>query len=99
MRVSYEKLKSAPQQTFAELFQFMGLPFSADDIRRAVEDCVFERLQMRERAASGANPSLTRGDPGNPDCSSFAKVVAAHTSRSSNQSRSNGSKITWLKIF
>ena len=67
MRVSYEKLKSAPQQTFAELFQFMGLPFSADDIRRAVEDCVFERLQMRERAASGANPWLARGDPGNPE--------------------------------
>ena len=71
MRVSYEKLKAAPQQTLAEICRFMGLPFSNDDLRLAIEDCSFERLQKRERAATGANPWLAPVDRSNPDSFKF----------------------------
>jgi hypothetical protein len=71
MRVSYERLKAAPQQTFAELSRFIGLPFSADDIDKAVEDCSFERLRQRELTTSTANPWLRPADRDNPDSFKF----------------------------
>ncbi len=71
MRISYEKLKGAPQQTLGELCRFLQLPFSDDDIRKAIDDCTFERLQKREKAASGENPWLAPADPDNPNSFKF----------------------------
>ena len=71
MRVSYEKLKEQPQQTFHELCRFMGLPFSDEEIRQAVEDCTFERLRERESTTSTGNPWLRPMDRDNPDSFKF----------------------------
>jgi Sulfotransferase domain len=71
MSLSYERLKAAPQQTFAELSRFIGLPLSQDEIRKAIEDCTFDRLKKREMEATGANPWLAPVDPSNPDSFKF----------------------------
>ena len=71
IRVTYEALREMPQQTLNELCQFMGLPFSDEEIGKAVDDCSFERLRQREIASSAGNPWLRPMDPGNPDSFKF----------------------------
>ena len=71
MRMTYEKLREKPQQTLQELCRFMGLPFSDEDMRKAVEDCTFERLRQRESTSSAGNPWLRPMDRGNPDSFKF----------------------------
>jgi hypothetical protein len=71
MRISYERLKRAPEDQLIEFCRFTGLPFSNDAIRHAVEHCSFARLQERERAAAGVNPWLAAVDPNNPGSFKF----------------------------
>lgn len=71
MCVSYETLKEKPHQTFGALCKFMALPFSDEEIRKAVEDCGFERLRQRESMTSTGNPWLRPMDRANPDSFKF----------------------------
>jgi Sulfotransferase domain len=94
MGVSYEKLKAAPQQTFAELSHFIGLPFSGDDIRGAIEDCTFDRLKKREMNATGANPWLAPVDPANPNSFKFREGRSG-----SYQTFFNRDQIQWIEDY
>ena len=71
LRMPYERLKDSPREALVELCRFIGLPFSENDIRMAIAECSFERMQERERAADGANPWLAPVDPKNPNSYKF----------------------------
>ena len=94
MRISYEQLKRAPEETLIDFCRFAGLPFSANSIRRAIEECSFARLQERERAAAGINPWLAAVDPTNPGSFKFREGRSG-----SYQTFFTSEQIAWIEDY
>jgi len=63
--VRYEDLKKDPVAVLQKICAFIGLNSSMSDIKAAVENTRFEKMQRREREMRSANPWITPGDPKN----------------------------------
>jgi aryl sulfotransferase len=87
--VRYEDLRAAPETVFGEVVRFIGLPFDAARLRKAVAFSDFSELQrqeeadgFRERSVNAPGPFFRRGQVGSwreelpPEL--VQRMVAAH---------------------
>lgn len=67
LMVRYEDLRARPQEGLGRVCEFLGAPFSKEEIAAAVEFAAFENLKELERRNFFNNPRLTPRDPDDPD--------------------------------
>ncbi len=68
MVVRYEDLRSRPAQLLMSTVEFLGAPFSKDEVSEAVDFAAFENLKELERTNFFKNSKkLTPTDPDDPD--------------------------------
>jgi len=67
LRISYEAMHSAPEETLARILRFLGEEPDPRAIRVAFERSRFDRLQSLERSGAFASGRLTAGDTQDAD--------------------------------
>jgi hypothetical protein len=65
--VRYEDVRSQPVRLLSSIVDFLGAPFSKEEVEAAVEFAAFENLKELERKNFFKNSRLTPGDPSDPD--------------------------------
>jgi alcohol sulfotransferase len=65
--VRYEDIREKPAQLLESIVEFLGAPFSKDEISEAVEFAAFENLKELERQNFFKNARLAPSDPDDPD--------------------------------
>lgn len=67
LRLNYEQMRAEPETELTRLTEFLGAPFSADEIAEAVEFASFESLKRKERDNYFNNSRLQAKDVEDPD--------------------------------
>ena len=67
MLVRYEDIRSRPVESLTSIVEFLGAPFSKDEVTAAVEFAAFENLKELERTNFFENARLRPRDPDDPD--------------------------------
>ena len=65
--VRYEDIRRRPAELLARLVEFLGAPFSKEEVTAAVEFAAFENLKELERTNFFKNSRLAPRDPDDPD--------------------------------
>jgi hypothetical protein len=65
--VRYEDLRARPEEGLLRVSEFLGAPFSKEEVAEAVEFAAFENLKELERKNFFQNKRLTPRDPDDPD--------------------------------
>jgi hypothetical protein len=65
--VRYEDLRARPEEGLGRVSEFLGAPFSKEEIAEAVEFAAFENLKELERKNFFKNKRLSPKDPDDPD--------------------------------
>jgi hypothetical protein len=65
--VRYEDIRSRPSELLRSIVEFLGAPFTKEEIEEAVEFASFENLKRLERANFFNNSRLAPADPDDPD--------------------------------
>ena len=68
--VRYEDLRAHPEETMARIFDFLGTPGSADEVKETVAFAAYENMKkLEEKKAFSASSGgrVVAGDPDNPD--------------------------------
>ena len=65
--VRYEDIRNSPTPLLLSIVEFLGAPFSKDEVSEAVEFAAFENLKELERQNFFKNSRLAPRDPDDPD--------------------------------
>jgi alcohol sulfotransferase len=65
--VRYEDMRARPEPLLASICEFIGAPFSKEEVAEAVEFATFENLRERERTNFFRNRRLAPKNPDDPD--------------------------------
>lgn len=63
----YEDIRSRPIELLESIVEFLGSPFSKEEVQEAVDFAAFENLKELERVNFFKNSRLTPKDPNDPD--------------------------------